>query len=46
MVAIVIEAVHEVEGARVMLLNLKLAALNSKSAVCTRRRDTVRRRHW
>ena len=32
----VVEAVHEVEGARVVLLNLKLTSLNSKSAVHTR----------
>ena len=44
-VAIVVEAVHEVEGAWVALLNLKLAVLNSKSAVRIRRRGAVRKRH-
>ena len=45
MVAKVVEAVHEVKGVQAVLLNLELAALNSKSAVRTRRRGTVRKRH-
>ena len=45
MVATVVEAVHEVEGARVVLLNLKLAVLSSKAAVHIRRGGTVRKRH-
>ena len=43
-VAIVVEAAHKVEGVWAVLLNLKLAGLNSKSAVRTRR-DMVRKRH-
>ena len=36
-VALVVEAVHKVEGVWAVLLNLKLAVLNSKSTVRTRR---------
>ena len=45
-VAIVVKAMHKVEGVWVALLNLNLAVLNSKSAVRESRRSTVRNRHW
>ena len=44
-VAIVVKAVHKVEGVWAVLLNLKLAVLNSKSAVRESRRGAVRKRH-
>ena len=45
MLATVVEAVHKVEGFRVVLLNLKLDVLNLRSAVRTRRRGMVKKRH-
>ena len=43
-VAIVVEVVHKVEGFWAVTLDLKLAVMNSKSAV-RERRSTVRKRH-
>ena len=45
MAAKVVEALYEVEGPRVVLLNLKLDVLNLRSAVRTRRRGMVKKRH-